>query len=111
MSFFFLFTALLLGLTILLMRRRLPWFDFAHTHAFPVSALLVKILRPCSYAQKGQDLWLLKFLQQQTGGFFVDLGASNGVISNNTFLLERRYGWRGICIEPDPFFYRQLVRH
>jgi len=93
------------------MRRRLPWFDFAHTHAFPLSATLIKALRPRSYSQKGQDLWLVDFLQGQTGGYFVDLGASNGVISNNTFLLERRYGWRGLCIEPDPFFFRQLVRH
>jgi FkbM family methyltransferase len=93
------------------LKRRLPLFDFAHTHAFPLSATFIKFLRPRSYSQKGQDLWLVEFLQGRRGGYFVDLGASNGVISNNSFLLERTLGWRGLCIEADPFFFRQLVRH
>ncbi|MEY2878414.1 MAG: hypothetical protein RLZZ15_794 [Verrucomicrobiota bacterium] len=95
----------------MLMRRRAPLFDFAHSHAGTLSASFIKALRPRSYGQREQDRWLVGFLRGKRDGFFVDVGASNGVISNNTLLLERAYGWRGLCIEPNPFFFRQLVRH
>ncbi len=36
-----------------------------------------------------------------SGGFFLDSGASDGVSGSNTLLLESRFGWQGICIEPN----------
>lgn len=42
-------------------------------------------------------------------GFFVELGASNGVIFSNTLFFEREKNWKGICIEPHDGFYRELV--
>jgi FkbM family methyltransferase len=33
-------------------------------------------------------------------GFFIELGANNGITQSNTFLLERDLGWKGILIEP-----------
>jgi FkbM family methyltransferase len=44
-------------------------------------------------------------------GFFLDSGASNGIQSSNTYLLENVYGWRGICIEPNKTFFDALVRN
>ena len=35
-----------------------------------------------------------------TGGVFVDIGASDGLLGSNTYLLEKCFGWKGICIEP-----------
>lgn len=44
------------------------------------------------------------------GGFFVELGAHDGFNQSNTYYLERRYGWRGILIEPIPELYWRAVR-
>jgi hypothetical protein len=51
------------------------------------------------YSACGQDQWVLETLQFKTNGFFVDLGAGNGVDYNNTYTLESEYNWDGICVE------------
>lgn len=74
---------------------------------------LSKISNPLAFfkAQKGQDRWvLLEVLPFKRGGFFVDLAATNGVFHNNTFVLEKYFGWWGICIEPNPRFFAQLEK-
>ncbi len=53
-----------------------------------------------SKSQIFQDLFVLYCLENKTGGFFVDFGATNGVSLSNTFLLEKDYGWDGILAEP-----------
>lgn len=53
-----------------------------------------------STSQLGQDLWVLKSLEEKTGGYFVEIGAGDGVYLSNTYILEKRYGWKGICVEP-----------
>ena len=63
-----------------------------------------------SWSYQGQDRFVLDVLGELRDGFFVDSGASNGTKGNNTRLLEQRYGWRGICIEPNERMYRELVR-
>lgn len=57
------------------------------------------------YSQAGQDVWVL---QQIPKGFFVDVGAHDGVESSNTYTLEL-CGWKGLCIEPNPESYKKLV--
>ncbi|MEN2786957.1 FkbM family methyltransferase [Sphingomonas qilianensis] len=59
-------------------------------------------------SQYGQDLFVLEILFGQRGGFFLDSGASDGVKFSNTLLLEKYYGWQGICVEPNSKFFRQL---
>ena len=46
---------------------------------------------------------------RQRGGFFVEFGATDGVVLSNTLLLEREFGWIGLCAEPNPKFFPQLV--
>jgi FkbM family methyltransferase len=41
-------------------------------------------------------------------GFFLDLAASDGVTHSNTHVLEKWFGWTGICIEPNPEFFAKL---
>lgn len=43
------------------------------------------------------------------GGFFVDVGAYDGVEHSNTLALERDYGWRGLCVEPNTAAYLRLI--
>lgn len=61
-----------------------------------------------STAQLGQDLWVLSRSAHKRGGFFVEFGATDGVRLSNTWLLEKRHGWRGICIEPNPRSFQKL---
>ncbi|WP_158289030.1 FkbM family methyltransferase [Rubrivivax albus] len=64
--------------------------------------------RQASTAQLGQDLWVLERSGGKRGGFFVEFGATDGVRLSNTWLLEQRHGWHGICIEPNPRSFARL---
>eukprot|EP00164_Ancoracysta_twista_P002970 GFYU01003957.1.p1 GENE.GFYU01003957.1~~GFYU01003957.1.p1 ORF type:complete len:335 (-),score=52.34 GFYU01003957.1:118-1122(-) len=55
-------------------------------------------------SQLGQDTWVLETLKAKTGGYFVDIGAGDGVLINNTHRLEVQYGWTGIAVEPSRQF-------
>ena len=59
-------------------------------------------------SQLGQDLWVLEQTKYKTGGFFVEFGATDGIILSNTYLLETKFGWNGICAEPNPGFFEKL---
>ncbi|XP_060557510.1 uncharacterized protein LOC132717938 [Ruditapes philippinarum] len=56
----------------------------------------------------GQAMFVDGTLQNMEGGFFVDSGAHDGEIQSNTLFFERRRGWTGILIEPQPKIYEQL---
>jgi FkbM family methyltransferase len=64
-----------------------------------------------STSQLGQDMEVLKFYNNKEGGFFVDIGANDGIEFSNTFLLERNYEWKGICAEPNPEVFKLLVKN
>jgi FkbM family methyltransferase len=64
-----------------------------------------------SRSQYGQDLVVDDFLQHQTGGFFLDIGAHNGVSLSNSWFFEKHRGWKGICVEPNPSVYDQLTKN
>jgi len=81
------------------------------THDTPLSAEALVLLGVKYPSQSGQDHWVIEMLQGLRGGYFVDVGASNGVVSNNTWALERSYRWRGVCIEANRTFLRTLGRH
>jgi len=60
--------------------------------------------RTAPISQLGQDLWVLQVLNKKRGGFFVDIGAGDGVEISNSLRLERDFGWNGIAIEPSRQF-------
>jgi FkbM family methyltransferase len=64
-----------------------------------------------SHAQLFQDLLVLFLLDEKRDGFFVEFGAADGVKLSNTFLLENRYGWRGIVAEPARRWHQDLTRN
>jgi FkbM family methyltransferase len=58
-----------------------------------------------SYSQFGQDRFVAEIVYAgKRGGYFVEAGAGDGLWISNTLLLERRYGWSGILIEPTSAF-------
>lgn len=59
-------------------------------------------------AQHLQDLFVLAELDYKSNGFFVEFGATDGVSINNTWLLEKLFGWRGILAEPAMIWHDRL---
>jgi FkbM family methyltransferase len=60
-----------------------------------------------SYAQEGEDLILHRIFDQQSVGFYVDVGAHHPKRFSNTFIFYRA-GWRGINVEPNPAVQRDF---
>ncbi len=58
-----------------------------------------------------QDKWVESVFKGKRGGFFVEVGAADGVGSSNCFMLEKKLGWKGICVEPNPEFFARLTRN
>jgi FkbM family methyltransferase len=52
-------------------------------------------------SQFGQDKWIIEYVfGGKRDGYFFEAGAHDGVRLSNTYLLEKVYGWQGICVEP-----------
>lgn len=64
-----------------------------------------------SYSQIGQDIEVVKYYKSKNNGFFVEIGASDGIKFSNTLLLEKKYNWKGICVEPIPKNYKLLCKN
>jgi len=64
-----------------------------------------------SRAQLFQDLLVAFLLQEKRGGYFVELGATNGISLSNTYLLETQYGWYGILAEPAVVWHDALRKN
>ncbi len=62
------------------------------------------------FSQLGQDKWILQQTDFKRQGYFVDIGAHDGKEISNTYVLEKEFGWRGICAEPAAS-YADLVRN
>jgi len=64
-----------------------------------------------SYSQIGQDIKVLQFYNYKKNGYYVEIGASNGITFSNTYLLATRYHWKGICVEPLPQQFEKLCKN
>ena len=63
-------------------------------------------------SQAGQDYWIYgEAFNEKKGGYFLDIGAYNGIVFSNTYILESKYNWKGICIEANPFVFKELVKN
>jgi FkbM family methyltransferase len=63
-----------------------------------------------SYTNPELEKKIHELFNFKTDGFFVDIGAHNGLSLSNTKFLEDA-GWDGICIEPHPNVFKQLVEN
>jgi FkbM family methyltransferase len=62
-----------------------------------------------SFLLKKRDSWALnkmdytlydKYFRGKTNGFYIEAGANDGLLQNNTMFFEKYMGWKGILIEP-----------
>ena len=64
-----------------------------------------------SYSQLGQDLEVLRVYNNKRNGVFIEIGASDGIELSNTYLLETKYEWTGVCVEPIPKRFELLCKN
>ncbi|HEX4024346.1 MAG TPA: hypothetical protein VHX52_06525 [Steroidobacteraceae bacterium] len=63
-----------------------------------------------SFAHAHLDQFLFEnFFRGRRDGVFVDVGARDGRRLSNSLFFERSLGWRGLCVEPRPDDFSQLV--
>lgn len=48
-------------------------------------------------SQYGQDKWVYELLGMNS--YFLDVGSYDPINYSNTYVLEKEYGWTGICVE------------
>jgi FkbM family methyltransferase len=54
-----------------------------------------------------QDAIAYLYLNMKNDGFYIDIGANDGITGSNTYALEQA-GWKGVCIEPQPDIFKKL---
>lgn len=63
-------------------------------------------------SQFGQDRHVIENIyKQKENGYFVEIGAYDGMSMSNTYLLEYKYKWKGICVECNPFHFEKLIKN
>ena len=66
---------------------------------------VVSANRVISYAQRFEDLYLMRCFEGCARGFYVDIGSGHPVYDNVSFAFYLK-GWSGITVEPNPWLAR-----
>ena len=61
------------------------------------------------YSQARQDEVVAALLRNKRNGYFIDLASNDPVKISNTYALETKLGWRGLCMEPNPMYWAGLA--
>lgn len=57
-----------------------------------------------NYSQVYQDMFVLSAMNGKKNGTYLEIGGGDPLWGNNTFLLEKEFGWKGVSIE-----YQELL--
>jgi FkbM family methyltransferase len=57
------------------------------------------------------DLKLIAQISPQPAGYFVELGANDGIRQSNTYKLQKTFGWSGLLVEPSPTKFTECLRN
>ncbi|MBW4576556.1 MAG: FkbM family methyltransferase [Aphanothece sp. CMT-3BRIN-NPC111] len=64
------------------------------------------------YNETQNDKWIAEYVfPGKRGGYFVEAGAANGREASSCYVLEKEFGWTGICVEPNDMFFEKLVQN
>jgi len=61
-----------------------------------------------SKSQIFQDLFVYFFSNYKKKGTFIEIGGGDGSYLSNTYILEKKFGWKGIICEPDNRFHSKI---
>jgi len=61
--------------------------------------------RTISYAQRFEDLYLMRCFAGRDEGFYIDIGSGHPVYDNMSFAFYLK-GWNGVTVEPNPWLAR-----
>lgn len=77
-------------------------FGSAYPYIEKRCSYLIKKFRGGNYSINELDKQLEKYVDYDNG-FFVELGANDGVSQSNSLYFEQRRGWKGVLVEPSPY--------
>ena len=60
-------------------------------------------------SQACQDLFVLEMLEHKRQGIYCEIGGADPFESNNSYLLELRYDWKGVSLEFDPLLAQRFA--
>jgi tetratricopeptide (TPR) repeat protein len=52
-----------------------------------------------NYSEAYQDMFVLSIMDGKTNGSYLEIGSGHPSYGNNTYLLEKQFGWNGISID------------
>lgn len=55
-----------------------------------------------NYSQCYQDMFVLTMLNGKQNGKFIEIGCGDPFFGNNTYLLEKYFGWTGVSVDINP---------
>ncbi|HEY9809667.1 MAG TPA: tetratricopeptide repeat protein [Halomicronema sp.] len=56
------------------------------------------------------DRWIVEYVfPGKRKGYFFEAGAANGQNASSCFVLEKELDWTGICVEPNSYFFQELI--
>jgi FkbM family methyltransferase len=65
-----------------------------------------------SYAQYLQDLFVeIVFFTSSNNGYFIDIGAYDGIKFSNSYFFEKHKLWKGVAIEPNEKIFVKLQQN
>jgi FkbM family methyltransferase len=80
-------------------------------NARPKNLTKIKKYAALSKSQIFQDIFVLDYLNFPNNGFFVEFGAYDGKYLSNTYLLEKKFNWKGIVAEPAISLQKKLRKN
>jgi hypothetical protein len=61
--------------------------------------------------QANQDAFVLSILQYKRDGYFLEIGSNHPIDINNSYLLEKKYGWKGLMVDYEPSWEHMYKEH
>ena len=62
-------------------------------------------------SQAEQDKFVLQVLKEKKNGYFLEIGSNHPVNINNSYILEKKYNWKGIMVEYDSSYLELYKLH
>jgi hypothetical protein len=63
------------------------------------------------FSQAEQDKFVLQVLKEKKNGYFLEIGSNHPININNSYILEKKYNWKGIMVEYDKSYLELYKLH